>query len=566
MAPAGASASREQTRLDAGSQPLAVLADLARRHHLADIEQRCGTARFQADERELTIAVLGRFNAGKTTLLNLILRQDLLPVQAVPATAVITRVSFGPQLSAVVTPSHGSSFAIETTSLAEWITETGNPGNRRGIVGVDVQTPTLSDLDHLVLVDTPGTGSTWEHNTDTSLRWLPHVGAALVAINATQPLSEDDVRLIELVTPHTPNMVVVLTKIDLLTESDLEAVTQHVRRQLRDRTGGDPTILPVSTAPRHRSERADLRRFLRQLNLGHDSLTAGLVAHRTAQLATECHAYLALARASTLSTDRAVEDLRRALAVESARLPLLSQQCRAQFQPLGQAMIEATQHAVRAEIAATVSELREELLVQLPSWKGTLAEESERFRDFLRQSLTNQLVPLAARAGASLEDLMADGLQPVQTMGEAFLQRLDHLVSTAIGHELKLPAPEPIPAPIESVDVTLNAVFDSHLELLSWAIPMSLVRGAVHHHFLSMLPWEVEKNLDRIAYGAVASARRGLEVSLADYIAQLDAVLQTCRSLIDSRPDDLAVIESDLATLQAMLTEPSHAGDAAAAG
>jgi hypothetical protein len=182
---------------------LATIAGIARRHHLTDIDRRCRTARQQAAEGLVTVAVLGRFKAGKTTLLNQLLGEDLLPVQAIPATAVITRLRFGPVLRVSVKAGTGAPFAIEPGEIGNWATETGNPSNCRDVDWVDVASPALAELAGLVLVDTPGTGSSWEHNTRASLDWLTNVGAAVIAVNATQPLAEDDLKLLELLQPHT---------------------------------------------------------------------------------------------------------------------------------------------------------------------------------------------------------------------------------------------------------------------------------------------------------------------------------------------------------------------------
>ena len=44
--------------------------------------------------RKITIAVIGQFKRGKTTLINSILGSKLLPVGIVPITAAITRIEY----------------------------------------------------------------------------------------------------------------------------------------------------------------------------------------------------------------------------------------------------------------------------------------------------------------------------------------------------------------------------------------------------------------------------------------------------------------------------------------
>lgn len=525
------------------------LAALAGRHHLDGIQQRARTGQLQATDDAVSVAVLGRFKAGKTSMLNQLLGEDLLPVQAVPATAVITRLRCGPRLAVQVKPIAGAGFEIAPAQLADWTTESGNPDNVRRVEWVQAESPALADLDHLVLVDTPGTGSSWEHNTGTSLGWLPNVGAALIAINSTQPLSQDDMELIRLVQPHTPNIIVVLTKIDLLSETDLCAVTTHVRGQLHDRAGLTLPILAISTAARYAAERERLRETLRGLNENHRTVSARLAAHRTGQLVAECRSYLRLARAAATSTDRAVAGLRRALAAETDRLPTLAQQARTQLRSVNDAMAANTQDAVRQAAPSVVGGVVAALQRDLPTWRGTLAGETARFHSWLEEVLTDALGPFGEQVTQGLDGLLAEGLEPVQRMGEAFLQRLERLVSEATGQELTLPVPELHPAALEPVDAMVSAIFDSHLEVVSWAVPMPLVRGAVHRHFVSMVPWQVEKNLTRTAYRTAEAATRRLHQTLDDYLGGLAAVVRTCERLIDSRPDDLTAVEDDLQLL-----------------
>ena len=60
---------------------------------------------------------------------------------------------------------------------------------------MDVYTPALSDLPGVRLVDTPGLGSVFAHNTDATRTWMPNVAAALVTVSAERPLSDEDRRL-----------------------------------------------------------------------------------------------------------------------------------------------------------------------------------------------------------------------------------------------------------------------------------------------------------------------------------------------------------------------------------
>jgi hypothetical protein len=56
--------------------------------------------------------------------------------------------------------------------LSQYVTEQANPGNRLGVSFAEVFHPSPL-LRHGVLIDTPGIGSTFRHNTQSTLQVMP---------------------------------------------------------------------------------------------------------------------------------------------------------------------------------------------------------------------------------------------------------------------------------------------------------------------------------------------------------------------------------------------------------
>ena len=167
----------------------------------------------------IDVAVFGRFKAGKSSFLNHLAGREVLPVGVVPLTAAITRLRFGPVQRAKVRFLDGQAEVIPVADIGLYVGENENPDNRKQVASVEVELPTLEALAPLQFVDTPGLGSAFTHNTEAAMKWLPNVGAALVAVGSDAPLSERDLALLEELRRHTPKIVVLLTKTDLLTEA-----------------------------------------------------------------------------------------------------------------------------------------------------------------------------------------------------------------------------------------------------------------------------------------------------------------------------------------------------------
>src|SRR5439155_6776729 len=130
------------------------------------------------------------------------------------------------------------------TRLAEFVTEASNPGNRRHVAVADVFTPALGDLPGVRLVDTPGLGSVFAHNTEATRAWMPNVAVALVTISAERPLSDEDRRLVAEARQTAPRVVVLLTKVDLLADGEREEVSAFLDRALRESFGEGVSVLP----------------------------------------------------------------------------------------------------------------------------------------------------------------------------------------------------------------------------------------------------------------------------------------------------------------------------------
>jgi hypothetical protein len=81
----------------------------------------------------------------------------------------------------------------------------------------------------------------------------------------------------------------------------------------------------------------------------------------------------------------------------------------------------------------------------------------------------------------------------------AFVDRLAREIERALGIRFEGARFDPQVEEAAHPDVRLSPTFDTHFELLWFLIPMQIFRPLVRRHFLRRVPWEVEKNLSRVA-------------------------------------------------------------------
>ncbi len=241
---------------------LAELADAGRLAADADrpdlAERLAGAAdRLRADD--VSVAVVGEFKQGKSTLVNALLRTDICPVDADVVTAVPTVLRFGrPPAVALKVP--GPDGAVETVpvpfeDLRRHVTE-GAPAGDGGPAPRSVEVR----LDRRLLgagfafVDTPGVGGLDSAQGNITLAMLPAAGAALFVTDAAQELTAPEVDFLRRTLERCPRVFCVVTKTDLYAE--WRRIVEINRGHLA-RAGLDVPVVAVSSFLRMRAHARD---------------------------------------------------------------------------------------------------------------------------------------------------------------------------------------------------------------------------------------------------------------------------------------------------------------------
>lgn len=236
------------TRLEALEKTI----DAGRLHHLkAPLDAL--RARVAADDFE--IAVFGRTNAGKSSLLNALLGQEILPVGSLPATAVPVRLVHGetPRGTVRFADVGPEDFPLDDPDrLAEFATERHNLHNARHVTRLALEIPAPLLAGGVTLVDMPGL------EAGPPADDLSACDLGIVAIDATGDLALDELPLIDVLQREGSAVVVVLTKADLLDFKDRWAVHGFVNRMLKARGGEEWEELPVYLASTRAGSDAEL--------------------------------------------------------------------------------------------------------------------------------------------------------------------------------------------------------------------------------------------------------------------------------------------------------------------
>jgi small GTP-binding protein len=181
------------------------------------------------------LSVLGQFKRGKSTLINALLGEDILPTGVLPLTAIITSLHYSENKRAEVIFNNGETKTINYKDIYQYVTEKENPQNCKEIKEVDIYYPSPLLKKGVILVDTPGIGSIYKNNTEITENYLHRADAVIFVLAVDPPMTEKEMDFLDEVKTIANKVIFVLNKIDIVSENDLKQIIDFSKKAIEDR-------------------------------------------------------------------------------------------------------------------------------------------------------------------------------------------------------------------------------------------------------------------------------------------------------------------------------------------
>ena len=242
----------------------------------------CRDLMEKLEAETFNLVVVGQFKRGKTCLVNALMGTEILPVAVVPLTSIVTILEFGHELKVRVFFEDGRVEEIGREALPDYVTEIGNPRNARKVKEVVVTYPSPYLRNGVRLVDTPGVGSIYLHNTDAAYEYLPKSDAALFLLSVDQPVGQAELDFLKDVRQYADRIFFLLNKIDHLTDEEIRAAMEFSTGVLKETVGAEVRMFPVSAKLALNGKAKDSTRLLRKSGMTafSDALTRFLLAEK----------------------------------------------------------------------------------------------------------------------------------------------------------------------------------------------------------------------------------------------------------------------------------------------
>ncbi len=212
----------------------------------ADIATQLGTDRIAKEAAELHervsegrfyVACVGQSKRGKSTVIGALVGKPILPTGIVPVTTVPTVVRYGTDYRVRVRTRSGGWQSVAPENLQQYVSEELNPENTKGVEGAEVFFPSPLLSTGMCLVDTPGLGSVFGGNTAATQDFIPHIDAAIVVIGSDPPIAGEELLLVQAVSKHVKDILLVLNKADKASQIELQTAARFSQKMLKERIG-----------------------------------------------------------------------------------------------------------------------------------------------------------------------------------------------------------------------------------------------------------------------------------------------------------------------------------------
>ena len=148
------------------------------------------------------LVVIGEIKKGKSSFINALLgTEKLVPVHLNEATSTIFKIHYGKELKYTVyfeDATEKEKLVIQPGEADDYGTERGNPGNKKQVDYIRVESPSPLLTNGLIIVDTPGVGGLFKEHREITFRHVPNADAVFFVTESDgAPLGEDEVEFLK---------------------------------------------------------------------------------------------------------------------------------------------------------------------------------------------------------------------------------------------------------------------------------------------------------------------------------------------------------------------------------
>lgn len=184
---------------------------------------------------QFSLGVVGEFSRGKSTIVNKLLGDNIVPIGTLPTTAILTKIVYGrnPKIYLNKENEQAIVFPLEENSWKKILKDYKNE-KLNTFVEVILNNDWIKETG-ISIIDTPGAGDISERKAEKTLDTIASCDCALIAINATMPISLTEKLFIHqhIISKKVPRIGIVITNLDRISKEEKLEVVEYIKNQVK---------------------------------------------------------------------------------------------------------------------------------------------------------------------------------------------------------------------------------------------------------------------------------------------------------------------------------------------
>lgn len=187
-------------------------------------------------EHVFSVGIMGEFKRGKSTVINALLGQEIVPADVVPCSATLNYVKWDANKRAEIHFKDGTKTEVSVDELANYVTKIteASAQNAENVEDAVVYYPCPFCQNGVQIVDTPGLNDD-ERMTEISEKVIPTLDAIIMVVTADSPFSQSEAEFVrnKVMSSDLGRIIFLVNKIDLIDEDDRPRLLSSIREKIQ---------------------------------------------------------------------------------------------------------------------------------------------------------------------------------------------------------------------------------------------------------------------------------------------------------------------------------------------
>ena len=216
-------------------QLMSVLDEKGKENELPEPHKNYFNSQKHVEDNTYNVIVVGEAKRGKSSFINSLVGDSLLPTDVDISTARVIRISNTKQEAFRLRFEDGSAQEISRKDLFRFGSQKSldedesleNEFDGKILRWIEADVPTRFLSEGICLLDTPGTGALYAAHAEITQRFIPQADAVIFVLDSEQPILQEELNFLEQILFVTPNIFFIQTKIDRFDSEGWQDVKQR---------------------------------------------------------------------------------------------------------------------------------------------------------------------------------------------------------------------------------------------------------------------------------------------------------------------------------------------------